>query len=301
MRWLHAVLLVMLITGGTFCLWIPQQRKLTQARLALERAQVHRGEADDRVSSASALLEILQRELNDQREKTLGTKVAAKRVEEELAEPVPDDPWVKAPPAWPDWDARSPYVWLSKKLLPNVGMKTFTASGELQPEIAKILSLTESQRRRLNGTVACLLTQFHELESAHAERSETPSRREGESARITVQTKSMPEEAARFQQEFDASLRTELGNQRTELLLTMAKGWIHSELSDFGTVARTISVNRRADGMFETSIETKSPLGSGSSSSTSSSSGMATLDGQIPAHLLPFFADLQQFQPQGAK
>jgi len=278
--------LIVLILLAALTVWIPRQRKLAQARLAVAEADAQLIKLSERIEAATAALESVRREWRAQRANRAETQAAVAKAEQELEGVDTESRWVAPPSALPDWEAESPYVWLRKETLPGLEVSAFTDNGELRGEIATVLTATESQRRALNVALPRLLAEYRALEMANAERIDEPLPAMGDDgAKVTVRINPMAEEGARLKQEFKAALRSELGEQRAELLMQLSAVWLDSQFNRFGAEPRTISVTRHPNGTYD--ISSRSANGSSFVGSTPK-----IYDEYIPAHLLPLFNDV---------
>jgi len=77
--------LILLVVLASLAVWIPQQRKLDRARLAVAEAEMRRVKIEERATEATATLESARRELRTQQAIRIETLVAVAKVEEELA------------------------------------------------------------------------------------------------------------------------------------------------------------------------------------------------------------------------
>ena len=196
---------------------------------------------------------------------------------------------VEPPPALPEWNAGSPYVWLRKEFLPKLRVRPLSAfgdDGELGGDVATVLAATDNQQRALSSTLPRLLAEYHALEAAKAERVEEHLPGIGDDgSKVTVRFNPLPEEGAWFKEQFDAALRNELGEQRANLLTQLAEGWFNDQFNRFGTEPKTISVSRHPNGTYGFAVKTGDGLGS--------SDGLLRIDNYlIPPHLRPLFSDV---------
>ena len=263
---------ILLVGLAALVVWIPQQRKLAQARLAVEEAKGQRVKLEERVATATAELESVRRELRGQQSNRTETLAAVAKAEQELARVDPEGLWLALPPALPDWNADAPYVWLRKEMLPKLRVSVFTDDGELGGDIAEVLTLTESQQRSVSATLPSLL----------ADESVSGAGKDG--PKVTVRIKPLPEEGAWLKQQVELALRTNLGEQRGALLLELSSDWLNSQFSHFGTAPKTISVARGPNGGYSIEIHDWN--------SQQFTTGVPRIDPYIPAHLLPLFSDV---------
>lgn len=278
---------VLLILLAALSVWIPQQRRLAQARIALTDAKAQRVKFDQRIATATAALESVRRELRARQSNRAETQAAVAKAEEELARVDPESLWLAPPLALPDWNAASPYVWLRKDLLPDLDVSAFTDNGELRGEVATVLAASETQLNALNTALLRLLADYRAVEVANAERiEESLPGINGDDSKVTVQFKPMPEEGERMKQRFEAALRSELGEQRANLLMRLSEGWFHDQFSFFAAKPPTITVSRHPNGKYDISIK---------SGDNKSFIGPTTIDeirDNIPLHLRLLFSDV---------
>jgi hypothetical protein len=278
--------LILLILLAGLTVWIPRQRKLSQARLAVAEAEAQLVKLSGRIEAATASLQSVRREWRAQQVNRAEALAAVASAEQELERVDPESRWVAPPPALPDWSEASPYVWLRKETFSGLEVSAFTDNAELRGEIATVLTATEGQRRALNAALPRLLADYRALEVANAERLNEPLPAMGDDgAKVTVRINPMADEGARLKQEFKAALRSELGEQRAELLMQLSASWLDSQFNRFGAEPRTISVTRHPNGTYD--ISDRSANGSSFVGPTPK-----IYDNYIPAHLLPLFSDV---------
>jgi hypothetical protein len=100
---------------------------------------------------------------------------------------------------------------------------------------------------------------------------------------VTVRVKPFPRQGEQLKQQFAEALRAGLGQQRAELVLQSASGWLDSQFSISGSEPKTISVVHHPDGTY--SISTRA------GNSWFSTGGFRQLDDYVPEHLIPLFTD----------
>ncbi len=277
--------LVLLVLLAALAMWIPQQSRLAQARLAVEEAEAQRVRLEERVATAAAVLESVRRDLRAQVTRRAETLAAAAQVEQELARVDPESRWVAPPAMLPDWSAESPYVWLRKEILPILPVQVFTQSGELRADVASVLTANEEQQRALNTALPRLLAEYRSLEAANAERTdEHLTGIEGDGPKVTVRIKPMPEEGARLKQQFETALRNELGEQRSDLVMKLSEVWLNEQSNHFGAEPNSISAMRHPNGTYSISIK--------SGGNWWTHRGVSRMEDHIPPHLLPLFSDV---------
>src|SRR5216117_3845429 len=93
--------LILLVLLAALAMWIPQQRRLAQARLDLAEAEAQRIRLDGRIATATAALESVRRELRAQHSNRAGTLAAVAKAEQELARVDPQSRWAEPPTTLP--------------------------------------------------------------------------------------------------------------------------------------------------------------------------------------------------------
>jgi hypothetical protein len=277
----HSALVALLIFATATLVWLTRDQAMEAKRQPLAAARARLEELTSRSEASRAVIEEVRSELAAAREKQLGTLVKVKHAEQDLERPQRDDKWSEAPPSGPEWKRESPYVWLSKATLSGLSSNPFQTSGALRKEFADALAISEGQRQRVSQALTAIVNEFQSLQVAHAERTVTPPSRDGESAKITVRIPALPEDSARLKAQVATALEMELGTQRKDLLMALGRHVIDSKLNAFGKREEKIGAKRLAHGGYEIWV------GDGMMS------GPPRLDDHIPAHLLPFFAEIQ--------
>jgi len=278
--------LVLLILLAALAVWIPQQRRLARARLDVAAAEAQRVKLNERIASTTAGLESVRRELRAQQSNRAVTLAAVAKAEQELARVDPESRWADPPATLPGWNAESPYVWLRKEMLPKVQVSAFNDKGELRGEVAAVLTATEIQQRALNTMLPRLLAEYRALEAANAERvAESLPGIEGDGLKVTLRITPKPEEGARLKQQFEAALKSELGEQRANLLMQLSERRLNDQFSFFGAKPPVISVTRHPNGTYDINIQSGSWGLSGPMT-------IAEIHDKIPPHLLPLFSDV---------
>ena len=282
----HKTTLMLVVLLAALAVWIPQQHRLAQARLDLAEAEAQRAQLDERIATVTAALESVRRELRAQQTNRAGTLAAVAKAEQELEQVDPESRWADPPATLPAWNAESPYVWLHKEKLPKVQLSAFNDKGELRGEVAAVLTATEIQQRTLNTTLPRLLAEYRALEAANAERvAQSVPGIDGDGLNVTLRITPMPEEGARFKQQFETALRNELGEQRANLLMQLSERRLNDLFSFFGAKPPVISVTRHPNGTYDINIQ----FGSWGLSGPMT---IAEIHDKIPPHLLPLFSDV---------
>jgi hypothetical protein len=199
----------------------------------------------------------------------------------------PESLWVDPPAELPNWTPDSPYVWLSKETLARLPFRPFSKMGELDPEMGVILDISDPERRNLNERLRSSLEEYRRIEALTAEytTNHPPGISQFPGEKVTITVRPNKEESQRLQNEFAASLKSSLGDQRSDLILRRARHWLGQNFTRDGAEPKTYSATRHANGSYNISMQT--------GNSSMSVGGPMTMEEHIPAHLLPFFAALQ--------
>ncbi|MFN7140577.1 MAG: hypothetical protein ACK4UN_14660 [Limisphaerales bacterium] len=217
---------------------------------------------------------------------TLKTEVAVAEGEINLSSP--DARWVTPPEVLPQWNPASPYVWVQKEVMKQLHQRPFTAEGTLPMEATVVLALDPGHLKELNRLLASILAEYRKLESGTVRYTNqhlipiSPG-----SDALTITWNPPKDEAIRFRSAFEAILREQLGNQRTDLLLALDSGRLDE---DFGQIAEGESLKitvRKKDDQFDIAIQGSSWL-----QTSAPKEYLRNLEHHIPVHLRPFFSSL---------
>jgi hypothetical protein len=289
------LILVLLILAGTTVAWTIRYGQLWQTRRAIAEAEAQTTAADERLRTAQEELAKAQSRLAAETQGYRKALAEAAQAARELAKRDPESLWAVPPDVLPEWNAESPFVWLCKEIIPQLPVAAFLASGELRPEIACVFTLDSKQQTVLNTALKQCLDGYRKIEAARVERLEEhlPGIADQNGEKLTIRVTPLPEDGAKAKREFEAALRSTLGDQRTDLLLEVGGGWLSSEFSEAGTETKTISVIRHPGGSLGISIKS----GGSCFSTVVNKERLAMFKDYIPPHLLPFFREF--LEPQG--
>lgn len=276
--------LLLVVLGGC---WWQRGRLLERSRRANAGLQAEAMTLQEQLTAARQQLEGLKASLATQQNSRQDAAAQAAHLLRQATPTDPGDRWTAPPEHLPAWLPDSPYVWLRKDILPSFPIQPFERNGALNPGAGSILVATPEQVSSLNRKLTGLIRAYQDFEVARAEPTDEhpPGIRGAKGEKLTIRVPPLPEEAARLKQEFEATLRTGLGEQRADLLLRAAGNWLDSQFSTDGTLPKTYSVVRHPDGSFNISTST-----GGSSMSVG---GPRSFEDYIPAHLQPLFAALK--------
>jgi hypothetical protein len=147
------------------------------------------------------------------------------------------------------WPTNMPYFYLRKSLLPTANFQRFQQTAEglgLSPITVAILGMTPAEALPVDEGFRSLLAQFKRLE---AERlalvsvgAVAQTQTNWPAKRTTYRLPALREEIEPVVEDYFASVRTVLGNQRTEIYEAWAKFCITDSYWDFGRVPRIITL-----------------------------------------------------------
>ena len=277
--------IIVVMIASVTATWLAVQRhNLFLSTGSLGRAETEAVELEQRIAAATTAKDAARRAAREMKEESWTKLAKLKNAEEELARIDPEAYWADPPAGEPQWDDRSPYVWLTKTTLTTLPGSPFTDRAELRDEVADTLALSPDTKQELNEKLARLLSNYHALEAAHVELINDPLPGIGQDGpNLTLRVTPFPQEGETLKRGFEETVRSMLGEQRAELLLKSGAGWLESEFAVTGTEPKTISVARHANGTYNLSIQT--------GNSWFSTGGFNELNQYLPEHLLPFFTE----------
>jgi hypothetical protein len=279
---------ILLVAAGTLGLWVPQQINLSKTRAAVAEARNQLNALDEQIAQAQDALEAERLASQIQRTERGRIVMDLAKAKRDLEKSDPDSRWINPPLDSPEWNPESPYVWLRKEMMARLPVSPFAENGELQREIAYVMTIDAATQRKLNGQLKRILDEYRTLEAAKAERLEEhlPGISGEDGDKLTVRVQPLPEEGARLKLRFESALIEALGEQRTGLLLQTGDHWIDSNFAQFGSEPKTISVLRKPNGTYNVSI------GTGGRSWMNTGGPPADIARyHIPPNLRPMFAE----------
>jgi hypothetical protein len=278
--------LIVLIFATALLVWLPRQVRIENARNDVTALKLRQATLEEQIAAAEISLDSTRGALRSEHS-TLGQTLAALSAAQfEIEKEDPEVRWVAPPVTWPDWNPESPYVWLRKEMLPRLHVPILSEQGELLDSAALVLCLEPAARSELNQQLKRLLAEQRAIELANAEVTDehVPQIEQAEGRKLTVRAQpAFAGEGARLRMQFEETLLRYLGQQRSDLLVESAKWWLNEQFSG-PNAATIISVARHPDGRYTIIKE--------SNHGWSSASGMTSLDGFVPPHLLPLFEEL---------
>ena len=141
------------------------------------------------------------------------------------------------------WEDHPDLVRIRKKDLDKISMNVVDRDFTLTDEVCDLLGLTDSERSQLQAVADESVAKYRVLEAEHTtELSKHPDRFIARGEKITFKTEAFPEEGERLKAELLTAIGKLLGPERTAFLLKHAAPVVRRELSNFGTVEKTVSI-----------------------------------------------------------
>ena len=216
------VSLIVLAATGWFC---RQQRSVAQIRAEQTSAKAELVRLEAIKTSARERLASLEQELKTARSERDAVLATVVEQNQNDAARVTESTWNVPPQRWPDWNAGSPYVWLSKSKFKRMRAPVWDEKDGLREEIVALLCIQSEAREAIDTTVRRIMGEWRTAETAAATlSSEHLSNLAGKGAAVTVQVDAQPDLAVRLRKELHALLEQQLGEQRAELFEHFA-GW----------------------------------------------------------------------------
>lgn len=196
------------------------ERALAEARVAL--AALQNRIDSDQAALAEARLE--QKRQNQARSRLAADAAGARR---QLALADPASQWARPPAALPDWNPKSPYIWVRKDLLASLHPPALNWQGALSRDAADILGLSEEDRVKLNQQVQGALDNFRSLQNSNAVVTNTlPDGGAGDGPVVTITIPALVEEGEALQTQLTQILEQNLGRERAAVLTNAAADWL---------------------------------------------------------------------------
>ncbi|MFO1458627.1 MAG: hypothetical protein U1G08_04400 [Verrucomicrobiota bacterium] len=284
---------LLLALGGT--LWWVGQSQLRARRAAVLQQEAMAAHLQDLAANDRSRAGALRVELD---EMLLAAATASgSRPDAPLVktEPDPDVRWAAPPEQLPDWNPGSPYVWISKSVLPSFPIEPFSEGGALMSGLGSVLAVDSDRESVLNATLSRLVTAAHERESEGVMLSNEHLSGIGDRPgdKLTVVVPSHTDEGARMRAEAEQTLRQSLGAARADLLLHWGQRWLEKQFGNPAAEPSVYSVLRHPDDTYALTIKN-------GGSWMSVDGGNSFID-YIPIHLRAWFTPLQPSTGSGAK
>lgn len=275
-------IVVCLILSAALIAGIPEQQKLNALTRALTQSRAQKVELDGRVVVATETVARAKEKLREQQASRDKMLLAMGKAERELAKVDPETLWVFPPPTLPNWNPDCPYIWLRKELLAELPVEAFTSSGEVRSDVATVLVIDAASQQQLKTNLSRLVADYRALELASIERVEKPLSDVGtDGTVVTIRINPLPEQSANLKAQFASALSDAVGQQRADMLMPKADSWLYSQFRSARKEPETISVLRRANGMFN--LVSKSGYGS-----CNYGGDFNAITHNIPPHLLDY-------------
>jgi hypothetical protein len=277
-------ILALFIFLAALALWIPAQGRLLATRRELLASQARLADLRNRAGADQSFLESARRQQKAQSQARVQAAAAVGRARQALAKLDPDSQWASPPASLPDWNPKSPYIWVPKDSLARLHPAVFDAKGAITRETASVLAIDEPARRALNDQLQRALADYHALQASNAQVSDQPADDStADGPVVTVRVAAMPEQGAQFRTQIGQILQQNLGDQRAGLVTNAAADWLDN-LSGQGSLI--VSVTLHPDG----TCHTYQAVNGNTTVNNGITAGSARYD--IPDYLLPLFGDL---------
>jgi hypothetical protein len=190
------------------------------------------------------------------------------------------DIWNSPPNIWPEWNLKSPFIWLDKQVLPKLPLPTVGKEGEITKDIAGILGISSEQLGRLNQKLQEIVSENRTLAQNCAAITNDDAAAAGpvDEMKISVTIQVPPETTAELKNRYQSVIGEELGEDRKNLLCGSidTRSWLDRE---FRTNAEVISVVRHPNGTYNIGFKERG----------SSFGGVTRLEDYLPDFVLPLF------------
>lgn len=283
--------ILLLICGTALVLGLRQTAQQWRLRQSLAELGQRRLQFEARIAEQSAELAAVNarlREQNAERDRRLGQ---IPPLRQEITARDPDSPWAEPPTELPEWNPESPYIWLRKDRIDALRVQPFDDDGRLDPELATSLGGTPTELERTQTALTALFADFHRREAASVETIEQapPEIANSPGTKLTLRFNLDPAAVTDARSQFGTILRSHWGEQRAELLEKMSRSWLEAQFGDDAGEPKTVSVVRHPNGTYNISIQ--------SGGRWLSMGGPPSLEGLLPAHILPYFSPLTSAPP----
>jgi len=282
------IISIVLVTG--LLLWLPKVHSVRASTAALRQTEQQASQLRSHIMEVTSALKTARAKLAAQEQTRVKLVATIAGTERELEKANPESRWALPPTTWPEWNAQSPYVWVTKDVVPQIPVAAFDKDGTLVPGAAMILALSDADRRSLDAKLAKILSDYRELEikAAKVVTNHLSNIAWADGDKITIQIKSIRQQALQAMQDYQATLRADLGAQRGDLVIQQSISWFVENFSDSEDDPKTISLARRPDGSFSIATSSK-----GSSMSTGFPKDQPErIETYVPPHLMRFFEPL---------
>lgn len=277
-------LIALAILGVGAGIWIWQWRVMGERARATEAMRQQLASLEKEARDAELDLEKAKNEAENEKKGVVAAWHLEAKSRSDLAQLDPDARWSLPPSGTPEWDTNSPYAWLPKDQLTNFGLKVFRADGRLTDEAASTFAINGEALKKLNGELAQHVSDFQSMELAGVVR--TDGQMDGlptNGQMVVLHINAMPDQGNQFVAEVQSSLESELGEQRTDLIMQLGQSW----LAEFGKDEKTYGVTRMKDGSLHIRVNT----GQSNMSTELFPDDVASLSRYIPSYLVPEILD----------
>lgn len=159
------LLILCLLTISAGILLVRTQTRLTAGRAELAGGQSRIERLHHEINETRRELAEIESAIKAQHRARRSAELAMadhKRAGEKIS---PEARWVQPPSTLPDWNAESPYIWISKETLAKlpVNLGPFLSNGQMPEAVAEVLAIDEETRRKLSHAASQLLRDYRAL------------------------------------------------------------------------------------------------------------------------------------------
>jgi len=221
--------LPLLIILAALAFGIPARWRLMEARRALLNSQARLAELQKQIAADESSFDSARREQERQNRERARVTAAVAKAQANLSKIDPESQWASPPASLPEWNPRSPYIWVTKDSLALLHPVALDKEGGLTRDAAAILAVDEETRLAMNAHLERAVADFRSLQLSNAQVTEQPSDGSaGGASVVSVQIAAMPEQGAAFRDQIEQILEQDIGDQRAGLVTNMAADWLRN-------------------------------------------------------------------------
>lgn len=279
-----ALLTVVIALAAAVGFW--RSGEVKRSRVAVAEAAAALVEQTTLADEAAARLEQAKRALAEQRRQSSEVAMRAAGLAGAVATGESLTEWSQPPKGVSSWSPSSPFVWIEKAMLSELPIQPFDDSGALDSGAGEVLAIPPEQIAALNRKAMALLADYRDQEATRAVRVSPSADSSGEPPdpeSVVVRVEPDPEAARKMKAEFLATMREHFGQQRADLLEQAAAEWVGSQTGGTEPIAKTITVARTPDGLYQITVKTGTSW---------MSTAALSFENYVPEHLRSFFAPL---------
>lgn len=280
-------LLLLAVLGLGLALWVTEDQRLRARRSALDAQAAELARVQELASAEREAADRLRQQLDAERQAAAGVSMRGAAGADPTGDLLSETRWNRPPASLPDWNRASPFVWIPKMLLPEIPIAPFNDAGSLQRGLGALLVLDPERERTLNQEMSRLVAEVRKAEAASAMLAPNPlpgiAAQSGD--KLTLEVPGQTEASLRLRSEVESTLRTALGESRSELVLHWGKTWLDEQFGSSEAQPKIYSVVRHPDQTYGLNIKT--------GGSEMSVGDVSSFMDYIPPHLRNWFEPLE--------